>query len=416
MGLSTCLKVTFIVLMVVLCILVSIRTIQINNITQSLINFSSKGLYNMSTMGEPIKTISRGPKGNTTKKIGLWSAYWRDNTWDLIPKGKMNVTIKCPSVCLISRDRTSSLIYDALLFNSPDNQHPPEARRQNQLFIMQSHEPPTMFDKEYIRGGNFYNLTATYRSDSDIFLPFWYAEKKTRNSSTNYAIELPQMNVKRQESDAMILWIVGHCKTSAQREQYVNHLKQYIKVDVYGRCGKRCPKKDCHNHLGKTGRYKFYLGFENSACSEYITKKSARGMGAGLVPIVYGALSSKQYFEKFPPNSFIDTRNFSSPKHLADYLIHLDNHPNEYLAFHTWRRNYEIKKPNRWCSLCTFLHNSSTVHHRTVDWGKYWTKKDCSFNLLKDVKVVLSYACRYVCLCTYICMYLFIYVILYVCG
>ena len=386
MEVSNSLKVTFVLMLPVsIWYLVSIRTLPISSIPRYLINSTFKNLCNMSTLDMPVKALPWCHNSKKTKTIGLWSAFFRDNTWGLIPKRKMNVTIKCPSVCLISRDRTSSLIYDALLFNSPDNQRPPKARGQNQLFIMQSHEPPTKLGHAYIRGGNFYNLTATYRSDSDIFLPFWYVQKKTRTSSRNNVIELPQMKVKRQGSDAMIFWIVSHCKTPGKRDQYVNDLKQYIKVDVYGGCGKHCPKKDCHFYLGKTGKYKFYLAFENSACSEYISEKPARGMGAGLVPIVYGALSSKQYLDKMPPNSYIDTRNFTSPKHLADYLIHLDNHPNEYVAFHAWRRDYEIKTPKRFCSLCNFLHDYSTIHHRTVDWGRYWTKKDCSFNLLNDV-------------------------------
>ena len=382
MEFSNSLKLIFILIIFVsIRYMVSIRTLPIS--ARFLVSSTSKNLYSMSTQDKPIKAIPWRPKDKPTKTIGLWSAYWGDDTWRFMPKWKMNHTVKCPSVCFISRDRNSSLIYDALLFNSPDNQRPPKARRPNQLFVMHSHEPPTKLQDAYIRGGNFYNLTATYRSDSDIFMPFWYVQKKM-TSSTNDAMELPQMKVKRQGSDAMIFWVVSNCKTPAKRDQYVNKLKQYIKVDVFGACGKYSPKKDYHNDLGKTGRYKFYLAFENSACSEYISEKPARGMGAGLVPVVYGALSSKQYVEKMPPNSFIDTRNFTSPKHLADYLIHLDNHPNEYLAFHGWRRNYVIKSPDRLCLLCNFLHDYSNIH-RTVDWGRYWTDKDCSPNLLKDV-------------------------------
>ena len=139
--------------------------------------------------------------------------------------------------------------------------------------------------------------------------------------------------------------------------------------------------------MAKTGKYKFYLAFENSICKEYITEKPAKALLAGLVPVVYGAVSSEEY-HFFPPNSYIDTRNFTSPQSLAGYLKHLDEHHDEYLAFHAWRSNYEIKYTDRWCKLCNALYNTSDTSEsqcRNVDWSTFWTTKSCKFDLLNEL-------------------------------
>ena len=42
------------------------------------------------------------------------------------------------------------------------------------------------------------------------------------------------------------------------------------------------------------------------------------------MPVVLGGAN----YERFaPPNSYINVADFDSPKHLANYLIYLDQHP-----------------------------------------------------------------------------------------
>ena len=59
--------------------------------------------------------------------------------------------------------------------------------------------------------------------------------------------------------------------------KYVQELRKYINVDIYGRCGDihYCDKdseyEDCRARTVR--QYKFYLSFENSNCREYITEK-----------------------------------------------------------------------------------------------------------------------------------------------
>ena len=66
--------------------------------------------------------------------------------------------------------------------------------------------------------------------------------------------------------------MVSHCRTHSQREDYVEELRKYIHVDVYGACGDlSCPSRHgqvCLKQIEKT--HKFYLAFENSICQDYV--------------------------------------------------------------------------------------------------------------------------------------------------
>ena len=58
-----------------------------------------------------------------------------------------------------------------------------------------------------------------------------------------------------------------------------------------------------------------------------------------LVPIVYGA---KDVHKTAPPYSYIDVRDFKSPKHLAEYLIYLDKNETAYMSYFDWKKDYDV--------------------------------------------------------------------------
>ena len=55
----------------------------------------------------------------------------------------------------------------------------------------------------------------------------------------------------------------------------VESLQEYLPVDVYGVCGPlQCSATEqdyCYKMLEKN--YKFYIAFENSLCTDYVTEK-----------------------------------------------------------------------------------------------------------------------------------------------
>ena len=87
--------------------------------------------------------------------------------------------------------------------------------------------------------------------------------------------------------------MVSNCDTHSRREDYVSALHKIIPVDVFGGCGDlQCGKVEDHNTAEcdemLENNYKFYISFENSLCSDYVTEKLFRTMSLDIVPVVKG--------------------------------------------------------------------------------------------------------------------------------
>jgi alpha-1,3-fucosyltransferase len=102
-------------------------------------------------------------------------------------------------------------------------------------------------------------------------------------------------------------------------DSYVAELQRHIDVDVFGLCGKfRCAvdrADDCINMLER--RYFFYLSFENSLCVDYITEKFWRLVDRDVIAVTLGA---GNYSAFVPPDTYLDVRDFRSPRHLAERM------------------------------------------------------------------------------------------------
>jgi len=103
------------------------------------------------------------------------------------------------------------------------------------------YESPMNSD-DYSKFKDFYNLTATYRMDTDFPRTlngmFW---KKNTDFDTDYDFH----GSKKGFAAALI----RNCGDSSGRLEYIKELKKYVAVDVYGTCGdKKCPK---HFRIGR---------------------------------------------------------------------------------------------------------------------------------------------------------------------
>jgi alpha-1,3-fucosyltransferase len=67
--------------------------------------------------------------------------------------------------------------------------------------------------------------------------------------------------------------------------------------------------------------YKFYFAFENSLCPDYVTEKFIWPYVYDAFPIVLGEAN---YSNFSPSYSYVNEKDFQSPKKLTDYLILLD--------------------------------------------------------------------------------------------
>nr|ACO15109.1 Alpha-1,3-fucosyltransferase [Caligus clemensi] len=237
----------------------------------------------------------------------------------------------------------------AYLYHARDmcSQKPPEKewelRRSTDVpFIFLLQESPAHDCNFNFRGfSHFFNLTMTYHRSSDIYFRYGELMKKQVPS-----FKLPDYLPKRK----LVSWLVSHVGSIGGRDNYVAELEKTTTVSKYGGPFQKCPKRgECREYL--SNNYKFYLAFENSLCLEYVTEKFFDTLRFPMVPVVYGRAN---YSSLAPPHSYIDVRDFSSPKELGEYLLYLDRTPEEYAKYFTWKKDYEVidSFSKAHCELC----------------------------------------------------------------
>lgn len=103
-----------------------------------------------------------------------------------------------------------------------------------------------------------------------------------------------------------------------------------------------------------------------------------------IIPIVTDAHGHHARYA--PPHSYINTRDFPSVRHLADYLILLDRNDAMYNEYFWWKEHYRIRNGvleeglhyRTFCNLCAALHdparhsNSGRVKSIYGDMKKWW--------------------------------------------
>ncbi|KAH8862840.1 Alpha-(1,3)-fucosyltransferase C [Schistosoma japonicum] len=217
------------------------------------------------------------------------------------------------------------------------------------------------------------NFSISYRLDSTIYSPYssYQPYAKHDGPETRYLLHSENFAVGKSKK---VAWFVSKCAPKSPRMQYANELSQYISVDIYGQCGTlTCPKNastdtstpECLKTIREN--YKFYLSFENSLCSEYITEKLYRNaLNNDILPIVMGA-SIEEYERVTPPYSFIHVDQFESPAKLAEYLKYLDNNDTAYNEYFAWHGHGVVhdwgSQPQ--CAMCLLAHTSDLF-------GPYW--------------------------------------------
>ena len=136
-------------------------------------------------------------------------------------------------------------------------------------------------------------------------------------------------------------------------------------------------------------RYWFYLAFENSLCRDYVTEKFWRILRLDVVAVALGAAD---YHMRVPERTFVDVRDFRSPKDLAAWLRGVigAGADGPYLEYLERKRRLRCAAPATTgtesfaTKLCRFLHATEGVERRTdlaeswnvtaicVDWKIYY--------------------------------------------
>ncbi|RMB89833.1 hypothetical protein DUI87_33848 [Hirundo rustica rustica] len=195
---------------------------------------------------------------------------------------------------------------------------------------------------------NLFNLTMSYRRDSDIFVPYG----ELRLLGRPRPVTIPRKS-------KLVAWVVSNWQEESLRVRYYQELRKHIPVDVYGK--NHTPLS--HEHLLATiSQYNFYLAFENSQHQDYITEKLWRNaLSSGTIPVVLGP--PRENYELFlPPDSFIHVDDFGSARELARFLLELAWDAERYRGYFQWRRWFQPVLGTGWalqlCRACRFLHTT----------------------------------------------------------
>ncbi|XP_057376630.1 alpha-(1,3)-fucosyltransferase C-like [Daphnia carinata] len=351
----------------------------------------------LSSNGNQSTTVQLRRKQNQTKTILVWNGSARAEVSVFGLGHKAFINEKCAyTQCDMTNNRTQHPIeyYDAVVvvfndeFTSKDELKMPEfknGRNPNQQVVFFTQESPLTLKAYYNMSdlSNLFNWTMTYRLNADV--PFVYGRITPKAGALKpEEIARYRQNARRPGGplrNKTVAWMVSHCHTHSQRETYAKELRKYIDVDIYGRCGNlSCAKHDLHTSSPQCydmleSKYKFYLSFENSICTDYVTEKFFKIMDHHIVPVVYGGTD---YTKHAPPHSFIDASKFSKTKDLAAYLKLLDANDALYNEYFWWKDHYRVeysindRSRHAFCDLCQKLHepvNFKSYKELVSEWG-----------------------------------------------
>lgn len=315
------------------------------------------------------------------KLILLWNSFWDEPGWEVGFGDEPFKRLSCPvRDCFITDNRDLLNMSAAVLFHIhqlTETEPPPKSPDQHWVFFMLE-SPGWSQNLNYKSWRKMFNWTMTYRRDSDIRLHYGQVLPAERQKAA-------KKNSRLLGKPKGIAWIVSNCNTASGRAEYVRELQKYIPVDIYGKCGNLTCQKDwqgsdqaCLQMISKT--YKFYLAFENNFCKDYVTEKFFKTLPLDIVPIVRGGANYSQFA---PHPWYINTKDFTSTRQLADYIKFLNRNPQEYLKYFDNRENYDarayfgIRDLPSWCELCEKLNKKNVGKTWHTDITTWWSAQDC---------------------------------------
>jgi len=291
----------------------------------------------------------------------------------------------------------------------------PRRRDPNQVIVYWASESPqylqlTNTDNPFFI--DYFNWTMAYRIDSDI--PYLYGLVLPRSMKTEDFMKQAEMTgnfgnistyqnyvnqvvkdplgiaskdyasiYRRKDATKCAVWLVSHCVTASKRERYVKQMEPYLDIDVFGKCTQsqgNCSKADQECNSRIVDSYKFYLAFENSLCTDYITEKAFKWFNEDIVLVVRGARKYKTYL---PPNTYVDADDFESAEALANYLSALGSNEEQYLNFLKTKDMFRGVSGGEtgqlaFCNLCYKLNNLEQYRQSISDIGGWWKRDICT--------------------------------------
>ncbi|XP_029944250.1 alpha-(1,3)-fucosyltransferase 4-like [Salarias fasciatus] len=264
------------------------------------------------------------------------------------------------SGCTVTGDRSMYNKADAVLMRHRDvitdeeAPLPPEPRPPAQKWIWFNVESPTNVPRPWKYEG-IYNLTLTYREDSDIFVPLGYLIPKALLHKVPRASFAYPLSSSWNPRPGFVAWVVSHWENRLERVHFYELLKDYIKIDLFGRAGTFTLPPGRDSVVQMIRQYRFYLAFENAQHTDYITEKLWNAVQGGAIPVVLGP-SRKNYERFLPPEAFIHVDDFPTVQELAQYLLKVKDSPSLIQMHLSWREDHSVYMTSLWgefyCTAC----------------------------------------------------------------
>lgn len=212
--------------------------------------------------------------------------------------------------CFVTDQRSfffDLLDFDVILFSVMgmfDGIDMPHVRSERQKYVLVGLEP-SGFHKVPADFNEKFNITWTYKLDSDVIFPY-VVVKNERDEKIGPKVDMHWIDIrdmnhtskyikeKLQRKRIAAAMFVSNCVANNERLTFVGELRKELanysqRVDVYGACGDRwCARDEEECYALIESNYYFYLAFENSFGEDYVTEKLLTGLEHFAVPVVYG--------------------------------------------------------------------------------------------------------------------------------
>lgn len=201
--------------------------------------------------------------------------------------------------------------FDVLLYNAVGTRGDvyllPPKRSPKQIYIFSSLESSSNYPLEDKIFNGFFNVTWTYKLNSDLYCPYLVVRNK-KGEIIGPKVDINWLDLidmkptshyikyKLRNKNVAAAWFVSHCNAPSERLSFYNELQASLnklghRIDMFGECGHmKCPKgwvEECFALLETD--YYFYLSFENSFSVDYVTEKVLTAVEHFAVPVVLGS-------------------------------------------------------------------------------------------------------------------------------
>jgi hypothetical protein len=170
------------------------------------------------------------------------------------------------------------------------------------------------------------DLWMSYKQDADVVMPYFQYDF------------LEKFAAAPKKKNADVCMFISNPKDISNRTTYLSELAGYIKIDSYGNWLSNKKLAEDNGYAAKLKAiesYRFTIAYENTTEQDYVTEKFFEPLTAGSVPVYFGAPNISDYAPG--ANSFIDIRDYSSPKELAEALTEYCRDENKYASLFEWK-------------------------------------------------------------------------------